>query len=40
MSEAMQHEVGVHLGHVAWKDAHDLRVKLEASIRANIITRA
>jgi hypothetical protein len=29
-----------HLGHVAWKDAHDLRVKLEASIRANIITRA
>ena len=29
-----------HLGHVAWKDAHDLRVKLEDSIRANIITRA
>lgn len=29
-----------HLGHVAWKDAVDLRVKLEASIRANIITRA
>ena len=29
-----------HLGHVAWKDAGDLRVKLEASIRANIITKA
>ena len=29
-----------HLGHVAWKDARDLRVKLEASIRANIISRA
>jgi hypothetical protein len=31
-----------HLGHVVWKDASasDLRVKLEESIRANIITRA
>jgi hypothetical protein len=29
-----------HLGHVAWEDADDLRVKLEASIRANIITKA
>lgn len=29
-----------HLGHVAWKDADDLRAKLEASIRANIISKA
>lgn len=26
-----------HLGHVVWKDSGDLRQKLEASIRANII---
>lgn len=29
-----------HLGHVVWKDAADLRQKLEASIRANIIKKA
>jgi hypothetical protein len=29
-----------HFGHVVWKDSADLRVKLEASIRANIIKKA
>lgn len=29
-----------HFGHVIWKDAADLRNKLEASIRANIIKKA
>lgn len=29
-----------HLGHIAWKDHDDLRLKLERSIRANILPKA
>jgi len=29
-----------HFGHVVWRDSADLRTKLEASIRANIIKKA